>query len=263
MKVSSEFVRKPSIPASFPPADYVEARPVTAEDDWWKLQNEFGLADPWDLIWYNFRTRDPKEVNWYMETYLGCDTITLDRKNYRFSGTNAPGIVYIPPSAEPGSLRVDRIGSRRWAVAPGRFAIRLKTEIYVELLNRETGRAHTLVIRGPGVTALKQETDWLPANLWDANYLSFTTRHSAAFFDFDATHGVGWWNVLDGARHKGSGFKVANKRLGYFANLPVFWWLHADRDARAGAFDVNYELRYGDGKPTWPLRFSKGQWPTQ
>ncbi|MEX2122091.1 MAG: hypothetical protein WD847_21100 [Pirellulales bacterium] len=114
-----------------------------------------------------------------METYLGCDTITLDRKNYRFSGTNAPGIVYIPPSAAPGSLHVDRIGSRRWAVAPGRFSVRLKTEIYVELLNRETRRAHTLVIRGPGVTAMQQERAWLPSNLWDANYLCFTTKQPA------------------------------------------------------------------------------------
>src|SRR5262249_10728996 len=56
-----------------------------------------------DLIDYNFRTRAPDEVNWYLRRNVGCRKTSRDGKNYIFSTDASPGIVYLPP---PG-LRVD------------------------------------------------------------------------------------------------------------------------------------------------------------
>lgn len=56
-----------------------------------------------DIIFANFQTTVPEEVNWYLHHYVNCDTTTPDRYNWRFSNTarNGPssraGIIYIPP----------------------------------------------------------------------------------------------------------------------------------------------------------------------
>jgi len=50
----------------------------------------------WELIYENFRTRKPVEVNWYLKNYVGCTRTTLDKKNYMFSSDASPGIIYLP-----------------------------------------------------------------------------------------------------------------------------------------------------------------------
>ncbi len=40
--------------------------------NWKILAWSWGLTDVWDLIWFQFVTDDPREVNWYMHYYLGC-----------------------------------------------------------------------------------------------------------------------------------------------------------------------------------------------
>lgn len=68
----------------WPPRDYLEKRTVTSADSWWTLQTEYGRADPWDIIVYNFNTTLPAQVNWYLHHKLGCTLMTADRANYRF-----------------------------------------------------------------------------------------------------------------------------------------------------------------------------------
>lgn len=50
----------------------------------------------WELIYENFRTRTPEEVNWYLKHYVGCTKTTVDGKNYMFSTDARPGIIHIP-----------------------------------------------------------------------------------------------------------------------------------------------------------------------
>lgn len=50
----------------------------------------------WELIYENFRTRDPAEVNWYLRHHIGCTKVTIDKKNYMFSTDATPGIIHIP-----------------------------------------------------------------------------------------------------------------------------------------------------------------------
>jgi hypothetical protein len=83
--------------AKFPPPVYVEKHKVSTGDDWWKLAAKFGRSDPWDIIEYNFRTRNPREVNFYLEFYVGCTKPSADGSNYRFDSTDDPGYIYIPP----------------------------------------------------------------------------------------------------------------------------------------------------------------------
>lgn len=62
--------------------------PVMTGDNWENIAIRDGRADVWDLIRDNFQTNDPKEVNWYLQNYVGC-TVSKDGKNYSFSSTDA------------------------------------------------------------------------------------------------------------------------------------------------------------------------------
>jgi hypothetical protein len=64
---------------------------VTVTDNWWTLATRHHRGDVWDIIYYNFATYDPQEVNWYMYERLGCRTTTADGRNYRFG--RPPGVV--------------------------------------------------------------------------------------------------------------------------------------------------------------------------
>jgi hypothetical protein len=56
----------------------------------------FAGWNAWDLIYYNFQTKDPREVNWYLRNYTGCVITTWDDKNFRFSSDADPGIIFFP-----------------------------------------------------------------------------------------------------------------------------------------------------------------------
>ncbi|WP_147868271.1 hypothetical protein [Stieleria maiorica] len=86
----------PSVPVIFPPPGHVGSYSVKDGDDWFNVASrEAGRSDPWDLIEFNFATRDPREVNWYLESYLNC-TESTDGKNYSFS--TGAGEIYLPPA---------------------------------------------------------------------------------------------------------------------------------------------------------------------
>jgi hypothetical protein len=50
---------------------------------------------PNDLCYFNFRTRIPREINWYLYNKVGCRHATPNG-NYMFSQADQPGVVYIP-----------------------------------------------------------------------------------------------------------------------------------------------------------------------
>ena len=106
-----EPVRKPpaALRKPWPPHDAVQKKLVTLSDNWTTLA---AGRDPWRLILYNFRTKNPDEVNWYLYHWVGCRAVTADAKNYRFGahddrlgkppGASAPLYIYIPhPDWEP------------------------------------------------------------------------------------------------------------------------------------------------------------------
>ena len=66
----------------------------------------------WDLIWFNFRTDEPRETNWYMHHYVGCWR-SNDGKNFSFRDAD-PGIVYMPPLGyrRPATLVADALSAK-------------------------------------------------------------------------------------------------------------------------------------------------------
>lgn len=48
------------------------------------------------LVWFNFQTNNPDEVNWYLQRNVGCTKETKDRRNYEFSTDDKPGRIYRP-----------------------------------------------------------------------------------------------------------------------------------------------------------------------
>lgn len=71
--------------------------PVVTGDDWKKLALRW-FVNVDELIYFNFRTRNSDEVNWYLHWYVGCNQPTKDGKNWEFSSNLKPGIIYRPPS---------------------------------------------------------------------------------------------------------------------------------------------------------------------
>ena len=98
-------VRKPQqlpSPLDYVPPNSVKYR-VTGRDSWYSLacrpEMKNAKVSASDLCFFNFRTRKPEEINWYLYHKVGCRQITHDHSNYKFSEGDKPGIVYLPKSA--------------------------------------------------------------------------------------------------------------------------------------------------------------------
>lgn len=92
------------VPQNYKPEGGTPHKVKTGED-WWQLAR-LAKVDVWDLIAFNFKTRVPAEVNWYLRRNVGCRTTTRDGKNYVFTSNDSPGIVYLPPdgTAKPTNI---------------------------------------------------------------------------------------------------------------------------------------------------------------
>jgi hypothetical protein len=99
--------KRPPFSAPWPPPNFKSKRYVGLDTSFAKLGLDYNRP-PMEIIQFNFRTRDPHEINWYLYEYLGCRRVTDDGKNYRFSvvdtrtnpyGMESPIAIYIPPDA--------------------------------------------------------------------------------------------------------------------------------------------------------------------
>lgn len=93
------------------PLDYIPAQsdpyPVTSKDSWDTLAlrpdvQSSGMSSD-DLCYFNFKTRKPSEINWYLNHKIGCRQVTRDGRNYMFSNSDkytphvpSPGVVHLP-----------------------------------------------------------------------------------------------------------------------------------------------------------------------
>lgn len=95
--LAPEYEKKPvsPLPESYVPPGGVPYYVMDGED-FWVIASRHGYDKAWDLIEYNFKTRDPKEVNWYLRARVGCNVSTPDRKNWKFTSSAYPGIIYVP-----------------------------------------------------------------------------------------------------------------------------------------------------------------------
>ena len=65
-------------------------------ESWETLALQYGLSTD-QIIYFNFDTIVPEEVNWYLQNYVGCKKITGDGKNWMFNSRAVPGVIQIPP----------------------------------------------------------------------------------------------------------------------------------------------------------------------
>ncbi|MDA1179554.1 MAG: cysteine peptidase family C39 domain-containing protein [Planctomycetota bacterium] len=74
---------------------------VTDGDSWASLARGKGRP-AWELIRFNYpglptnEQAAARQVNWYLQEYVGCTKLTPDRKNYCFSRGANPGDIWLP-----------------------------------------------------------------------------------------------------------------------------------------------------------------------
>jgi hypothetical protein len=93
--------KEPNVEVEWPPYGGTPKQ-VGPKDNWWTVQKDAGRGNVWDVIYFNFRSADSAEINWYMENYLGCNILSANKQSYKF-GTRvnkkevSPVTVYLPP----------------------------------------------------------------------------------------------------------------------------------------------------------------------
>jgi hypothetical protein len=87
------------LPFGFKPAGVTPYR-VTNRDDWASVAKDHSV-DVKTLIYFNFHTNVPEEVNWYLRRNVGCKKSRDHGANWAFSSDALPGIIFIPPGTKP------------------------------------------------------------------------------------------------------------------------------------------------------------------
>jgi hypothetical protein len=107
--------------------EHSDPYPVASGDSWWTLaelpQVRTARQSASDLCYFNFKTRNPREINWYLYHKVGCRRVTKDGKNYLFSNADrlskdaaTPGILYLPRPSAPRTIgpQVDELRLNMW-----------------------------------------------------------------------------------------------------------------------------------------------------
>lgn len=137
-----------SLPPAYTPAG---GRPYKVKDgDSWVTLARASGVDPLWLIQYNFETRDPAEVNWYLQQRVGCVKKTPNGRNFMFSFGDKPGIVYLPPVQAAGALTNVAFASHGIEIE-GDAEYQRQVQITLNYIARsDTGMVLLKVIRGTG-----------------------------------------------------------------------------------------------------------------
>lgn len=70
-----------------------------------------------DLLKYNFMTKNPGEINWYLANYVRCPEPKAGRSNYDFYGApqdakNKSGVIFVPSHGEDVTNPLNRLGEK-------------------------------------------------------------------------------------------------------------------------------------------------------
>jgi LysM repeat protein len=95
--VKNERAPADPLPADFEPKGFVKKHRVSDGEDWASVAKKYNV-DVKALIYFNFHTNNPDEVNWYLRRNTGCNVSKDGGVNWAFSSSAYPGFIYIPPS---------------------------------------------------------------------------------------------------------------------------------------------------------------------
>ena len=140
------------VPITYRPLNSTVHR-VSDGERWESIAAQYSIGVK-ELIWENFKTDVPAEINWYLNHYVSCDTPTPDRYNWTFttSARNGPGpragIIYIPqkvvaqqPGTDGAELLQKDLEEMRKTLTEIQEAIRTGQEAMHELLCAMTAEA--------------------------------------------------------------------------------------------------------------------------
>jgi hypothetical protein len=85
------------LPADYVPEGAIATHRVGDGEDWASVAALYNVKVD-DLVYFNFHTNVPEEVNWYLRRNTGCDVSNDGGLNWAFSDSADPGLIYIPPS---------------------------------------------------------------------------------------------------------------------------------------------------------------------
>ena len=85
------------LPVDFVPEGAVANHRVADGENWASVAKQYAV-DVNALIYFNFHTNVPEEVNWYLRRNTGCNVSNDGDINWAFSSSASPGIIYIPPA---------------------------------------------------------------------------------------------------------------------------------------------------------------------
>ena len=90
--------RKPDDPLArdFRPEGFLVEHRISDGENWASVAAKYNVNVK-DLIDFNFHTTVPEEVNWYLRRNTGCKVTKDGGRNWAFSSSADPGIIYIPP----------------------------------------------------------------------------------------------------------------------------------------------------------------------
>jgi hypothetical protein len=167
------------------------------QEDWQSIARKFGIGVQ-QLIYFNFMTNDPDEVNFYLRTRVGCKKVSPSGNNWMFSNDASPGIIYIPP---PDTLEFDFKPEELCIWMPNDakdFMMRLAA--VAQTINGEEGRRIRRLVRvilQAGFPAAKELWYYNDMNIkeyidWkvDSSRRKEMTKHTGTVFPFDGESGL-------------------------------------------------------------------------
>jgi hypothetical protein len=186
------------LPADFVPDGAVATHRVSDGEDWASVAAQYNVKVD-DLIYFNFHTNVPEEVNWYLRRNTGCNVSNDDGLNWAFSSSADPGIIYIPPSQvidmDPEDVTVDT-----------RTVMERLQEIAKTIPGNEGARIREIMNLASQVGSPLDEHLWYYNGLAALHYIQLETKDSEREemtkdtngqfpFDGDAGASFGQWKI--------------------------------------------------------------------
>lgn len=118
-------VKEPAVKAPWPPISsndkfyrWPKRYPVGGQrgENFFTIAKKNGVGAS-DLVYYNFLTKDPKEINWYLANYVGCPAPKAGQKYYSFEGAvydekKNTGAIFIPKFGSQLADYLNRLGEK-------------------------------------------------------------------------------------------------------------------------------------------------------
>lgn len=144
------------------------------QEDWHTVARKFAVDVDY-LVWFNFQTNDPAEVNWYLRNHVGCKKESPSGNNWMFHNGAYPGYIYIPP-AEETSIKFEPEEMCSWTPDQINKFLQRLSDVSQKMTGKKGARIKKLV------KVIRRVGHPLCLNLWYYNDMNVTT-----YVDFKTT----------------------------------------------------------------------------